>query len=97
MDHPPHDEALYRVEVFGKARVRLQPLLEEDDRECKPNKRTEFWAEAYAKKSIAGFKFRSGLNLAGLAAINRELIAKAETIESPQRVGLDIDTSEIRE
>ena len=30
-------------------------------------------------------------NLAGLAAINRELLAKVETIESPQRVVLDMD------
>ena len=34
-------------------------------------------------------------NLAGLAAINRELIAKAETIDSPQRVVLDMDSTEI--
>jgi hypothetical protein len=34
-------------------------------------------------------------NLAGLAAINRGLIAKAETIESPQRVVLDMDSTEI--
>jgi hypothetical protein len=34
-------------------------------------------------------------NLVGLAAINRELIAKAETIESPQRVVLDMDSTEI--
>ena len=34
-------------------------------------------------------------NLTGLAAINRELIAKAETIESPQRVVLDMDSMEI--
>jgi hypothetical protein len=34
-------------------------------------------------------------NLAGLAAINRELIAKAETLESPQRVVLDMDSTEI--
>ena len=34
-------------------------------------------------------------NLAGLAAINRELIAKAETIESPQRIVLDMDSTEI--
>ena len=33
-------------------------------------------------------------NLAGLAAIDRELIAKAETIES-QRVVLDMDSTEI--
>ena len=31
-------------------------------------------------------------NLSGLAAINRELIARAETIESPQRVVLDMDS-----
>jgi hypothetical protein len=34
-------------------------------------------------------------NLAGLAAINRNLIAKAETIASPQRVVLDMDSTEI--
>ena len=34
-------------------------------------------------------------NLAGLATINRELIAKAETIESPERVVLDMDSTEI--
>ena len=34
-------------------------------------------------------------NLVGLAAIKRELIAKAETIESPQRVVLDMDSTEI--
>jgi hypothetical protein len=36
-----------------------------------------------------------GKNLAGLASINRELIAKAETIHSPQRVVLDMDSTEI--
>ena len=34
-------------------------------------------------------------NLAGLAAINRELIAKAESIDSPPRVVLDMDSTEI--
>jgi hypothetical protein len=34
-------------------------------------------------------------NLAGLATINRELIAKAETLESPPRVVLDMDSTEI--
>ena len=34
-------------------------------------------------------------NLAGLAAISRELIAKAEAIDSPQRVVLDMDSTEI--
>lgn len=34
-------------------------------------------------------------NLAGLAAINRSLIAKAETIDSQQRVVLDMDSTEI--
>jgi hypothetical protein len=34
-------------------------------------------------------------NLAGLAAINRDLIAKAETIDSLQRVVLDMDSTEI--
>ncbi len=31
---------------------RLQPLLEEDDREGKPNMGTEFWVEIYTKKSM---------------------------------------------
>src|SRR5437899_6099868 len=34
-------------------------------------------------------------NLAALAAINRELIAKAENIDSPQRAVLDMDSTEI--
>jgi len=34
-------------------------------------------------------------NFAGLAAINRELIAKAEALNSPQRVVLDMDSTEI--
>jgi len=34
-------------------------------------------------------------NFAGLAAINRELIAKAEALDSPQRVVLDMDSTEI--
>ena len=34
-------------------------------------------------------------NVAGLAAINRELIARAEAIDSPQRVVLDMDSTEI--
>jgi hypothetical protein len=34
-------------------------------------------------------------NLTGLAAINRELIAKAEAIDAPQRVVLDMDSTEI--
>ena len=34
-------------------------------------------------------------NLAGLAAINRELVAKAEAMEATQRVVLDIDSTEI--
>lgn len=34
-------------------------------------------------------------NLTGLSAINRALIAKAEAIDSPQRVVLDIDSTEI--
>ncbi len=34
-------------------------------------------------------------NLAGLATINRELIAKAEAIASPQRTVLDMDSTEI--
>ena len=34
-------------------------------------------------------------NLAGLAALNRELIAKAEAIASPRRVVLDMDSTEV--
>ena len=34
-------------------------------------------------------------NFAGLARINRELIGKAEAVDSPQRVVLDIDSTEI--
>ena len=34
-------------------------------------------------------------NLSGLAAINRELIARVETIDSPQRLVLDMDSTEI--
>jgi hypothetical protein len=34
-------------------------------------------------------------NLSGLAAINRELIARAEAIDSPQCVVLDMDSTEI--
>jgi len=34
-------------------------------------------------------------NLAGPAALNRELIARAEAIGSPRRVVLDIDSTEI--
>jgi hypothetical protein len=34
-------------------------------------------------------------NLAGLAALNRELIARAEAIDSPRRVVLDMDSTEI--
>jgi hypothetical protein len=34
-------------------------------------------------------------NLAGLAAINRELLARAEVLDSPQRVVLDMDSTEI--
>ena len=34
-------------------------------------------------------------NLAGLAAINRELITRVEALDSPQRVVLDLDSTEI--
>jgi hypothetical protein len=34
-------------------------------------------------------------NLAGLSRINRELLAKAEAMNSPQRVVLDMDSAEI--
>jgi hypothetical protein len=34
-------------------------------------------------------------NLAGLAALNRELVARAEAIDSPRRIVLDIDSTEI--
>jgi Transposase DDE domain group 1 len=35
-------------------------------------------------------------NLAGLTALNRELVAKAEDIASPRRVVLDMDSTEVR-
>ena len=35
-------------------------------------------------------------NLAGLAALNRELVARAETIASPRRIVLDMDSTEVR-
>ena len=34
-------------------------------------------------------------NFGSLARINRELIAKAEALDSPQRVVLDMDSTEI--
>jgi hypothetical protein len=34
-------------------------------------------------------------NFAGLAAISRELISRAESLSSPQRVVLDMDSTEI--
>jgi hypothetical protein len=34
-------------------------------------------------------------NLAGLTRINRELVAKAEAIESPRRIVLDMDSTEV--
>src|SRR5271167_5122021 len=34
-------------------------------------------------------------NLAGLAALNRELVAKAEAIDSPRRIVLDMDSTEV--
>src|SRR5215472_15463678 len=34
-------------------------------------------------------------NLAGLARINRELVAKAEAIDSPRRIVLDMDSTEV--
>jgi len=35
-------------------------------------------------------------NLAGLAALNRELVARAEAIDPPRRVVLDMDSTEVR-
>jgi hypothetical protein len=37
-----------------------------------------------------------GANLAGLATLNRELIARAEAITAPRRVVLDLDSTEIK-
>src|ERR1700730_12640065 len=34
-------------------------------------------------------------NLAGLAALNRELVARVETIDSPRRIVLDMDSTEV--
>jgi hypothetical protein len=36
-----------------------------------------------------------GANLAGLAALNRELVARVEAIDSPRRIVLDMDSTEI--
>jgi hypothetical protein len=36
-----------------------------------------------------------GENLQGLLRINRELLAKAEAMDSPQRVVLELDSTEI--
>ncbi len=35
------------------------------------------------------------VNLAGLAALNRELVARAEAIDAPRRILLDMDSTEI--
>jgi hypothetical protein len=35
------------------------------------------------------------MNFAGLVAINRELIARVDAMESPRRVVLDIDSTEV--
>src|SRR5215470_15281001 len=35
-------------------------------------------------------------NLAGLAALNRELVARVEAIASPRRIVLDMDSTEVR-
>jgi len=37
-----------------------------------------------------------GVNLAGLATLNRALIARAEALDAPRRVVLDMDSTEIR-
>jgi len=34
-------------------------------------------------------------NLAGLAALNRELVARVEGIDSPRRIVLDMDSTEV--
>jgi hypothetical protein len=36
-----------------------------------------------------------GESFTGLAVLNRELIAKAEAIDSPRQVVLDVDSTEI--
>jgi hypothetical protein len=54
--------------------------------------------ERGADVAVASFETKlltQGENLAGLASINRELIAKAEAIHSAQRVVLDMDSTEI--
>ena len=60
---------------------------------------SDFWARGAALTSRV-HSFETGLltqagNLTGLAAINRELIARAETLVSSQRVVLDLDSTEI--
>jgi hypothetical protein len=52
-------------------------------------------ALTYRLQSFETEVLARGENLAGLEAINRGLIAQAETIESPQREVLDMDSTEI--
>jgi len=55
----------------------------------------KIWERGAALTSrLQSFEADQEENLAGLAAINRELIGKAETIESPQRVVLDMNSTE---
>ena len=35
------------------------------------------------------------VNLAGLAALNRELVARAEAVDSARRIVLDMDSTEV--
>jgi hypothetical protein len=44
-------DAILLATVILTAR-KLQPVLEENDRECKPNMGTEFWAEVYTKHAM---------------------------------------------
>lgn len=45
--------AVLLAAVILTARM-LQPLLEEDDKECKPNMGTEFWAKVAVKRACLG-------------------------------------------
>jgi len=47
----------------------------------------------FRKRTLISVGYVASLNLAGLAVVNRELIAKAKTIDSPQRVVLNMDST----
>ena len=72
---------------------------------CCGSRYTAVWQDTKTSTTTSGFRKirpsgssarrRSGSVGGGLTAINRELIAKAEGVDSPQRVVLDMDSTEI--